>query len=143
MKLFISYSREDKAWVDELSRALRDKASHDILTDRRLVPADDWWATILENVESCACFVYLMTKPSVESIYCAAELRYALALNKPILPVMLKPCDTPSELSLRQIHPIVISEDTNLDTALVKIIEGLHKIELGISQNKYQSFVAA
>ncbi|MCA9905148.1 MAG: toll/interleukin-1 receptor domain-containing protein, partial [Anaerolineae bacterium] len=84
-KLFISYSRDDKAWVYELWRALRDRAHYDAWIDQRIVPAQDWWDSILTNVEDADCVIYVMSPKSVESIYCVAEVNYALALNKPVL----------------------------------------------------------
>jgi len=86
MKLFISYSRDDKAWVYELWRGLRDHAYHDAWIDQRIIPAQDWWDSILTNIEAAECVLYIMTPKSVDSIYCQAEMTYALALNKPILP---------------------------------------------------------
>jgi len=69
MKLFVSYSRDDKQWVY------------------------DFWRSIRERLrEEADCFIMVLTPRSLESIYCMAELDYALALNKPILPLMLKPC---------------------------------------------------
>ncbi|MCW5849729.1 MAG: SUMF1/EgtB/PvdO family nonheme iron enzyme [Anaerolineae bacterium] len=137
MKLFLSYSRDDKAWVYELWRALRDEAQHDAWIDRRLVPAQDWWGTILDNIEACECFIYVMTPLSVASIYCRAELEYALALNKPVLPLMLKPCDYPPSLSQRRVQYQVISDDMHMDRVLFRTGQGLTEIRIGLIQGKY------
>jgi hypothetical protein len=136
MKLFISYSRDDKAWVYEFWRVLGDKANHDAWIDRRLVPAQDWWHTILDNIEGCDCFIYVLSPKSVESIYCQAELKYALALNKPILPVMLKKCDYPSELS--QIQHLTIYDDMSLEYVLFMVVMGLHNIEKRQLKGEFQ-----
>jgi len=90
MKLFISSSRDDSAWTYEFWRTLREETSHHIWIDQRIVPASDWWRSILDEIEHCDCFMMVMSPKSVESIYCLAELNYAVALNKPILPLMLK-----------------------------------------------------
>src|SRR5258706_16015426 len=102
MKLFISYSRDDKAFVYDLAEKLRDEGQHDVWIDRRLVGADLWWDTILEAIEKCECFVSVMSPKFVASIYCGGELDYALALKKPILPLMLKSCDMPPSLKAVQ-----------------------------------------
>jgi len=80
-KLFISYSHDDGDWTGDLWRALRDEMDYDAWIDQRIVPATDWWATVLENIETCDCFIYVMTPKAIESIYCQAEVAYALALN--------------------------------------------------------------
>src|SRR6185369_195283 len=103
MKLFISYSRDDKAWVYDFWRTLRDEGQHDAWIDQHLDPAHDWWESILLNIEDCQCFIYVLSPQAVESIYCQTQLNYALTINKPILPLILKPCDYPAELTERGI----------------------------------------
>ncbi|MEO1645161.1 MAG: SUMF1/EgtB/PvdO family nonheme iron enzyme, partial [Chloroflexota bacterium] len=128
MKLFISYSRDDKAWVYELWRNLRDELHLDVWIDQHVVPAQDWWATICKNIEDADVFIYVMTKKAVDSIYCTGELNYALALNKPILPLMLKTCDYPVALSKERVQYQVIT-DMSMDTVLLKIMIGLMEIQ--------------
>ena len=140
MRLFISYSRDDKAWVYNLRDALRNEAEHDVWIDRRLVPAQDWWQTILDNVEACECFVYVLTPMSVASIYCRAELDYALALNKPVLPLMLKQCDPPA--ALKHIQYQAITDDMSLGHVLFRVERGLNAVQRGIDQGRYAPVVA-
>lgn len=139
MKLFISYSRDDKAWVRELWRALRDRTHHDVWIDQQLVPAQDWWETILKNIEICECCIYVMTPKSVESIYCAAELNYALALNKPVIPLMLESCDPPAEIRKRRIQYSTISDSDSLGDVLLTIERALGEVRVGLLQGKYPS----
>jgi len=134
VKLFISYSRDDKNYVYELAQRLKDDTSHEVWIDRRLVAADLWWDTILDAIESCECFVTILPPKCVSSIYCAAELNYALALGKPILPLMLKPCDLPP--SLRAVQTPDIS-GFSLDRVLLHTTQGLSKVELNLYQGKY------
>ncbi len=137
MKLFISYSRDDKAWVYELWRNLRDRAHHDAWIDQRIIPAQDWWDSILTNIETAECVLYIMTPKSVDSIYCQAEMTYALALNKPILPLMLKPCNVPSEISTRRIQYFSLSDTDSLGDVLFTIERGLSQIRVDIIQGKF------
>jgi formylglycine-generating enzyme required for sulfatase activity len=137
MKLFISYSRDDKAWVYELWRDLRDRAFHDAWIDQRLVPAQDWWETILQNIETCECCIYVMTPQSVASIYCRAEIDYAVALNKPILPLMLKTCDYPDNLRKMHLQYQVIKDEMNLGDVLFIIERAMGEIREGRVMGKY------
>lgn len=137
MKLFISYSRDDKAWVYELWRALRDRAHHDAWIDQRIAPAQDWWATILKHIEECDCFLYVLTPKSADSIFCAAEVEYAVALNKPILPLMLKPCDYPAMLRSRRLQYHSITDDSSLSDVLFVVANGLTEVRVGLVQNHY------
>jgi len=138
MKLFISYSRDDRAWVYEFSRALRDRADHDVWIDQRIALAQDWWLTILQNIQAAQAFVYVMTPQAIQSIYCRAEMLYALALNKPILPIILKSCDYPQELRDKRVHHYEVKDTDNLDNILLKTEKGLGRIEIALVQGEFQ-----
>jgi very-short-patch-repair endonuclease len=132
MKLFVSYSRDDKNEVYALAAALRDETPHDVWIDRRLVGAELWWAAILDQIEACQCFIAILTPRSAVSIYCTAELAYALALHKPVLPVLLKPCDLPPALKDVQFEDIT---GLSPERTLLRITQALHAVEIRWVQN--------
>lgn len=142
MKLFISYSRDDKAWVYELWRALRDELHHDVWIDRRLVAASDWWGSICENVENCECFIYIITPKSIDSIYYMGELNYAIALNKPILPLMLKPCTFPAVLSAKRVQYETFNDEMSMDKVLLRLSMSLSKVREDVWQGVYPARMA-
>jgi formylglycine-generating enzyme required for sulfatase activity len=112
MKLFISYARDDSEWVNSLVPGLRDGGVHNVWLDTStLVTGQDWWLGILTGIEEADCFIAILTPKAVGSIYCAAELRYAYALNKPILPLTLKPDKLiyPDLIAQNHIHATDIS----------------------------------
>lgn len=127
MKLFISYSRDDKNFIFELAKKLNEEVQYDVWIDRNLKGAELWWETILNSIEACNCFVIILTPKSVESIYCGAELNYALALGKPILPLMLKRSTLPK--GIEAIHYIDI-EDLSLTEVLLKCSVALRSVEM-------------
>ncbi len=135
MNLFISYSRDDKAWTYEFWRELRDETHYDVWIDQRLVGADIWWQTILDAIEACDCFIMIMTPRALDSIFCSAELDYALALNKPVLPLLLKSCDIPSELAAVQY--VDISGNISLDRVLLRTIHSLGAVQSKIYRGEY------
>lgn len=105
-KLFISYSRKD-VWAQELGRKLRNNevSQHDVFVDYRDIHVGvNFWDVICEKIEQCDALIYVLSPDSVKSIYCLAEVRYALALNKPILPLMLRECEFPQFLNDRTIN---------------------------------------
>lgn len=134
MKLFISYSRDDKAWVETLYSGLEE--GHDPFIDRRITAAADWWRTILDEIEQCDCFIYVMTPESVKSPFCVAELKYAVALNKPIAPIMLKDCTFPKILDKKQIQYIP-AKDLSLDKILIRLLNGLIAIKDRMADGSY------
>jgi serine/threonine kinase PknH len=93
MALFISYSSQDRATVDDLTTALR-KAQQQVWFDQELGGGDSWWNKILEEIRTCDVFIvalsnnWLLSKPS------QSELRYARDLKRPILPVRIGSVDS-------------------------------------------------
>ncbi len=136
MKLFISYSRFDKPWVTELWQKLRNEDGHDAWMDKQIVPASDWWHSIQSAIEDCECFIFVMSPQAVDSIYCLAEFRYALSLNKPILPLMLRECKPPREISKQRIQFHKIGED-NLDRTLRIVANSLGEIRVQIALGNF------
>jgi tetratricopeptide (TPR) repeat protein len=136
MRLMISYSRDDKKYVynvrDELQR------DYSVWIDTGLVGGTRWWETILDEIERCDVVLAMFSPRAVESIYCRAEIDYALDLGKPIIPVMLKmPCDYPERLARRQIQYIDVSQTSNFQYELRLIDRAISQCRFEIQAGKY------
>ncbi len=57
--------------------------------DRAVPGGDAWWAATLAKVERADAFVYVVTATSIAAKSCQAQLRYAIALGTPVLPVLV------------------------------------------------------
>ncbi|MEO1256111.1 MAG: TIR domain-containing protein, partial [Bacteroidota bacterium] len=88
MQIFVSYSRSDKAFVEQLV-PLVGKVYSNVWYDEHIYGGDDWWEMILSQIADCDLFIYLISNHSLESPYCQAELAEALRLQKQILPVIV------------------------------------------------------
>lgn len=88
MKFFVSYSRSIQDKVREIIAALRDDGET-VWWDQDLRPGQDWWGTILDNIETADVCLFFISEKSAQSIYCLEELRYALARNRPLLPYVM------------------------------------------------------
>ncbi len=88
MALFVSYSSQDRSTVDALAAALR-RAQQQVWFDQELGGGDSWWAKILEQIRACDVFVVALSSNWLQSKPSQSELRYAQALNRPILPVRI------------------------------------------------------
>jgi hypothetical protein len=93
MALFISYSSQDRTTVDALTTALR-RGQNQVWFDQELGGGDSWWAKILEQIRDCEVFVVALSSNWLQSKPSQAELRYAQALNRPILPVRIGDVDS-------------------------------------------------
>jgi formylglycine-generating enzyme required for sulfatase activity len=91
-RIFISYSSKDyRHFVNQFVKRLDSKVySGEVWIDKKLTGGQDWWATILSQIQKCEIFVYVISKSSLNSRYCQAEYHYAVQLNKKILPVIIQ-----------------------------------------------------
>lgn len=105
MAVFISYSARDTAPVKPLLEALR-RAREDVWLDQELGGNQAWWDAILERIRSCDVFVVALSSSALESKPCRAQLQYAQALGKPILPVQVAELDSARRNPLAMMHAI-------------------------------------
>ena len=89
MKVFISYARRDAAAVAQLRTDL-EQARHDAWYDRDLDGGQQWWTALLEQIRRSELFMFVVSPDSVRSRACRAELAYAVATRRTILPVMVR-----------------------------------------------------
>jgi serine/threonine kinase PknH len=91
--IFISYSSQDRSAIDNLLAALH-KTKKPVWLDEELAGGEAWWRVILDQIRSCEIFLVAVSNHSLDSKPCQAELRYAQALKRPILPVQIGPIDS-------------------------------------------------
>ncbi|CAM3211516.1 sensor domain-containing protein [Mycobacterium intermedium] len=93
MAVFISYSSQDRAALEALHTALK-RAQQQVWFDQELGGGDAWWSAILEQIRNCEVFIVALSNNWLQSKPSQAELRYAQALRRPILPVRVGPVDS-------------------------------------------------
>ena len=103
-RLFVSYARENKREVDEMVSHL-ETLGYQAWIDSALRGGQSWWEEILRRIAECDVFLAIVTRNTLNSVACKRELEWALALNRPVLPIALErlPEALPSQLSIRQI----------------------------------------
>ncbi len=136
MHLFLSYSHTDHHWVQLFWRELLSEG-HLPWIDRDIPSAADWWETICESIERCECFIFIMSPKSVTSIYCLTELNYAIALNKPILPIMLTEATQPKVLSELRVQYQTVGE-RNIERVLIRVEQGLGEVRERRAKGKFR-----
>ncbi len=89
--VFISYSRDDLAFADQLDPALR-LTGFDTTIDRRGISGGENWKSRLGNlILGCDTVVFVLSPASAESEICAWEVGEATRLGKRIIPVLCQP----------------------------------------------------
>ena len=102
-KVFISYSRLDLAFANELATALESSADFEILIDRVGIGHGEAWRDRLGRlIVECDTLVFVLSPDSVASDVCAWEISEARRLSKRIIPVLWRAVDfsqVPDDLS--------------------------------------------
>jgi hypothetical protein len=129
-RIFISYSRDDRAFVDGLVPLLRELYGYDnVWFDEVLRGGQDWWDEILRQIRRCDIFCYLLSDDSLQSRYCRAELEEALRLKKHILPAKVEAQAGPLPQDLRRIHIVDLSGGISDARALSKLYAAIDRLD--------------
>lgn len=93
-KVFISYSRSDLAFTDELAAALGTFSDFDILLDRiGIGHGEEWKGRLSRLIVECDTMVFVLSPDSVASEVCVWEIEEARRLSKRIIPILWRTVD--------------------------------------------------
>ncbi|UXA06632.1 sensor domain-containing protein [Mycobacterium sp. SMC-2] len=126
MPLFISYSSQDRVTVDALTTALR-RGQQQVWFDQELGGGESWWNKILEQIRSCDVFIVALSNNWLQSKPSQTELRYARALNRPILPVRIGDIDSMRVNPLASLQIIDYREPT-VDAG-IQLVTAVHALQ--------------
>jgi hypothetical protein len=96
MRIFICHTAEDKIITKlaaMIKNALVDPDVYWDDTPNEVDPTE--WDHLLDRIEACEIFVYVLSTQSRVSRLCQAQYDYATALNKPLLPVLIENINLP------------------------------------------------
>lgn len=94
LKVFISYSRQDMAFADELVAGLDVLGSFDVTIDRHDIhEGEDWKRRLGTLIAAADTVVFILSQKSAASSVCQWEVEEAERLSKRILPVQAEPLD--------------------------------------------------
>jgi hypothetical protein len=119
--VFISYDRAHQDVVKKLVQDLRDD-EHETWFDQKLEGGQPWWDTVLSEIRKSEIFVTALTPESLESQACQRELRYALDLKRPVLPIRLSAAVRPEFLP-SHIHELQVVDYFEQDVQTLKSLQ--------------------
>ncbi|WP_339706606.1 toll/interleukin-1 receptor domain-containing protein [uncultured Kriegella sp.] len=129
MKIFVTYSRSSQREVASLVRDL-EELGHEVWFDRDISGGQSWWNNILSQIRDCEIYVFAIAKDAIDSTACIRELKYAEALGKAPLPVLIKN-DVSLALAPRYISNVQYADYTKSDqkNAIIDLIKSLNGIK--------------
>jgi len=88
--VFISYSRRDKSFVEELVKRL-EAEGRDVWVDFEDIPfASEWWEEICEGIEGSQATVFVISPDSLDSKVCGLEVNYTAKNKKRLIPILYR-----------------------------------------------------
>lgn len=97
--VFVSYSRQDKGYVEDLVGDLRQRG-FDVWLDDRIDYGERWWQVIVQAIRECAAFVVVMSPDSEASEWVHREVRLAQREQKRVMPLLLRGKEFPLLIDL-------------------------------------------
>src|SRR5262245_36868445 len=88
LKVFISYSRQNLAFVDRLQTALQERVIDAAVDRSEMVGGEDWWKRIEELITEADTIVFVLSPASVRSKHCQDEVDFAEKLRKRFVPIV-------------------------------------------------------
>jgi tetratricopeptide (TPR) repeat protein len=124
---FICYARRNWAFVRQLAEHLL-KLGAPVWLDQWNIPSgDDWDRAIEDAIRDCAACLVVLSPDSVDSREVRGELRIALDLKKPILPVLYESCEMPRQMRLLQY--VDLRETTDLAAAAATVWQAIQQVQ--------------
>src|SRR5262252_4022804 len=101
LKVFISYSRKDSTFADELLAGLEVAGFAPFLDRHDIVAGENWEKRLGGLIEQSDTVVFVVSPEAVKSEQCIWEVDRTIELSKRLLPVIFKPVpehDIPEKL---------------------------------------------
>jgi hypothetical protein len=124
--VFISYSRKDKEFVQNLHAALAEQ-KRDVWVDWEDIPLTaDWWAEIKSGIDAAHTVVFVISPDSAQSKICYDEIAHAASAGKRIVPLLHRSVTNHSELHTGVTsHNWIVFENTDFPTAFKALITAM------------------
>src|SRR5262249_39708961 len=90
-KVFISYSRTDSGFADELTAGLEILGFLPSIDRHSIVEGEEWRRRLGALIADADTIVFVLSPDSVQSAVCKWEVDEAVRLSKRILPVLWRP----------------------------------------------------
>jgi len=98
---FVCYARTDSDFVLKLVSTLKSRGASVWLDRHDIKGGADWNASIDDAIDRCVCFLMVLS-PDAKRREVEGELHRALNKDKPIVPLLYRPCEIPRQLLTTQ-----------------------------------------
>jgi hypothetical protein len=89
-RIFISYSRKDLAFADQLEAVLKARGFEPLIDRTEIYAFEDWWTRIEGLIGRADTVVFVLSPDSIASDIALKEVAYAASLNKRFAPIVCR-----------------------------------------------------
>lgn len=94
-RIFLSYSSKDVDFATALKSRI-ESAGFDAWIDHEYIKGGQRWMAAIENaLATCDAMVLILSPDALESVFVRAEYLAIIRQNKPLLPIIVHPCEPP------------------------------------------------
>ena len=126
-KVFISYSRKDRAFADRLELALKARGFEPLIDRTEIYAFEDWWKRIEVLIIRADTVVFVLSPDSVLSDVALKEVTFAASLNKRFAPIVFRRVDekaVPEALS--KLNFVFFDDDARFAESADRLAEALN-----------------
>src|SRR3982751_3012618 len=121
---FLSYSRADEEFAVRLANDLAELGVEMWVDRFNIRPSEHWDRAIERAIRGCRKMVVILSPRSVASENVADEISLAIDAGKPVIPLMIEPCNLPLRLTRRHLIDAIAGYDAALQQCFAEIANG-------------------
>lgn len=127
LNVFVSYSRTDTAFADEIVAGLEYDGGFNVFIDRHSIHEGEAWRDRLGGlIASADVIVFLLSKASAASDLCQWETEHAQGLSKRLIPVVIQNMDgVAAPPTLKALHYVRFDEGKSFMAGLAALRRAL------------------
>lgn len=125
-RIFISYSRKDRAFADRLETALKARGFETLIDRTEIYAFEDWWQRIQALISRADTIVFVLSPDAVNSDVALKEVAHAEALNKRFAPIVYRRVeDTTVPGPLRRLNFIFFDDPDRFEVSANELADAL------------------
>jgi hypothetical protein len=101
-QIFVSYAQGDEAFVTHLAEDLSRSGANVWLDIRNAKPGRHWTRSIEQALSQSSMMIVVLSPRALDSAHVSVEWQAYLEAYRPVIPVLIEPCDLPGPLRTRR-----------------------------------------
>jgi hypothetical protein len=125
-KVFISYSRKDMTFTDQLEMALKARGFSAAIDRSEIYAFEEWWKRIETLITQADTVVFVLSPDSVASEVALKEVAFATSLNKRFAPIVCRRVDDRSvPAALAKLNFIFFDDEARFEESADRLAQAL------------------